>query len=80
VKTLSDLATEACLLVSDLHIISVRKLRQEQQVVVRYGGLISSIRFSLDELQTLDEQLFFDILITRLKAFKADVDRAFPRD
>lgn len=79
-KSLSDLATQACLLVSGLHIVDVRKLSQEQQVVVRYEGLISSIRFSLDELEMLDDQMFFDILVTRLRGFKADVDRAFPRD
>jgi hypothetical protein len=80
VKSLSALARDACSLVSGLYLVDVRKLRQEQQVVVRYGGLISSIRFSLDELETLDDQMFFDILVNRLNGFKADVDRAFPRN
>lgn len=79
-KSLSALAADACLLVSGLHIVEVRKLKQEQQVVLQYRGLISSIRFSLDELETLDDEMFFDILIMRLKGFKTDVDSAFPQD
>jgi hypothetical protein len=79
VKSLSDLAKLACLLVSGLETGDVRKLRGEQLVIVKYRGLISSIRFSLDELDALDDEMVLGMLVARLRTFKADVDHALPK-